>query len=146
MRIVTLKRRAEFVRIRGGARWSTATLVLEAKLRLQIRENEDPLVYDPRFGFTVTKKIGGAVVRNRVRRRLRAAVGALPPDLARPGHDYVLIARAGAVTSSFAHLQRDLVAAFARVHRTQSSPLVTDPHSAAGRRNPRSASARGKTS
>jgi ribonuclease P protein component len=98
MRIVTLKRRAEFVRIRGGGRWSTQTLVLETKPRAETREGKGGLVDDPRFGFTVTKKIGGAVVRNRVRRRLKEAVRALPPGLARPGHDYVLIARAGAFT------------------------------------------------
>ena len=119
MRIVTLKRRAEFVRIRGGGRWSTQTLVLETKPRAETREGKGGLVDDPRFGFTVTKKIGGAVVRNRVRRRLKEAVRALPPGLARPGHDYVLIARAGAFTCPFALLQRDLATAFGRVHRGQ---------------------------
>jgi len=130
MRIVTLKRRAEFVGIRGGGRWSTQILVLEAKPRVQTREGKGGLVDDPRFGFTVTKKIGGAVVRNRVRRRLKEAVRALAPGLARPGHDYVLIARAGAYSCPFALLQRDLAVAFGRVHRALPHVAGSAPHSA----------------
>ena len=152
MRIITLKRRAEFVRVRGGGRWSTQALVLEAKPRGDLREEEGGLVDDPRFGFTVTKKIGGAVVRNRVRRRLKAAVRDLSPGLARPGYDYVLIARAGAVSCPFTHLQHDLAAALGRVHRMRpqvaggasggTQPLAAKPgqvragrKSGAGRRN-----------
>jgi ribonuclease P protein component len=129
--------------------------VLEAKPRADAREGKGGEVDDPRFGFTVTKKIGGAVVRNRVRRRLKEAVRALPAGLARPGHDYVLIARAGASSCPFRLLQRDLAVAFGRVHRVL--PSVTDdatdhalqpvsgPDSGNGR-NRRSAPAHGKTS
>jgi ribonuclease P protein component len=60
-----------------------------------------------------------------VRRRLKAAVRGLPPGLARPAYDYVLIARAGAVTCPFRDLERDLVLALGRVHRTQ--PLAAKP-------------------
>lgn len=155
MRIATLKRRAEFVRIRGGARWSTGSLVLETKPRADTREGKGGLVDDPRFGFTVTKKIGGAVVRNRVRRRLKEAVRALPPGFARPGHDYVLIARAGAFACPFALLQRDLAVAFGRVHQAlpPGADGATDyaPHPVSGPgkgsgRNRRSAPAHRKTS
>lgn len=130
MRIVTLKRRAEFLRTRGGGRSATQILVLEAKPRDDTRDEKGGLVNDPRFGFTVTKKIGGAVVRNRVRRRFKEAVRALPAGLVRPGHDYVLIARAGACTCSFALLQRDLAAAFARVHRALSQVAGGASHGA----------------
>lgn len=121
MRIITLKRRAEFVRVRGGARWSSPILLLEARPREEIPDEKGGPVDDPHFGFTVTRKIGGAVVRNRVRRRLKAAVRGLPALLARPGHDYVVIARAGAVTCLFRELERDLAAALKRVHRTQAA-------------------------
>ena len=49
-----------------------------------------------RFGITVTKKIGGAVTRNRIKRRFRAAIREVAPALAAPAHDHVLIARPGA--------------------------------------------------
>lgn len=148
MRIATLKRRAEFIRIRGGARWSTGTLVLEAKPRTDTANEEMGSVERPRFGFTVTKKIGSAVVRNRVRRRLRAAVVALPPGLARPEYDYVLIARQGAIAGPFALLQRDLADALSRVHRGRSpgrGPSAPPP-APGSRRKPKSAPVHGKTS
>ena len=72
----------------------------------------------PRFGFTVTKKVGNAVVRNRARRRLREAVrlasAALP---VKPGHDYVIVGRLEAVRRSFEELGRELVRGLATVHK-----------------------------
>jgi ribonuclease P protein component len=109
--MITLKRRAEFLRIRGGARWSTAAFVLETKPR------EGNAAGEARFGFTVTKQLGKAVTRNRIRRRLREAVRLLAPGHGKPGHDYVLIARLPALDRPFADLSRDLETAFARVHR-----------------------------
>ena len=63
----TLKKRSDFLWVRGGRRWSAAAFVLEARTRQNVADAECPA----RFGFTVSKKVGGAVVRNRVRRRLR---------------------------------------------------------------------------
>lgn len=79
----------------------------------------------PRFGFTVTKKLGGAVVRNRIRRRLKAAILELVDGHARPGFDYVLIARKAALDRPFAALKKDLEDALHRVHhprRAQRPP------------------------
>jgi ribonuclease P protein component len=78
-----------------------------------------------RFGFTVSRKVGGAVVRNRIRRRLRALVATLNPVLVRPGCDYVLIARPGAAERSYAELKVDLEEALARVHRPQARARKT---------------------
>lgn len=69
-----------------------------------------------RFGFTVTKKLGNAVRRNRIKRRLREAVRSVAPQLARDGCDYVLIARHGAHLQKFAELVGDLKTAFKRVN------------------------------
>lgn len=68
-----------------------------------------------RVGFTVSRKVGGAVVRNRVRRRLRALAAELMPRLAAPGHDYVLIGRAATEERSFAALKQDLETALKHV-------------------------------
>jgi ribonuclease P protein component len=80
----------------------------------------------PRFGFTATKKLGKAVTRNRIRRRLKEAVRQVAPGAARDGCDYVLIAREAAATRPFAVLERDLAAAFAALH----APAVGKPHPA----------------
>jgi ribonuclease P protein component len=69
----------------------------------------------PRFGFTITKKIGGAVVRNRIRRRLRALVAGLGE--AHADHDYVVIARPGAIDRTYQDLKADLEQAVQRIHR-----------------------------
>jgi ribonuclease P protein component len=64
-----------------------------------------------RFGFTVTKKIGNAVVRNRIRRRLREAVRL--SSGAEPGTDYVLVGRRAALSLQFDRLVTDLMSGFA---------------------------------
>ncbi len=107
--VTTLKKRAEFQRVRKGARWAGAAFVLEGKAR----GSEG----GPRFGFTVTRQIGKAVERNRIRRRLKAAVGGVAPGHARGDFDYVVIARRPALTTDFAALEADLVKALGRVHK-----------------------------
>ena len=114
-RVTTLKKRAEYLRVRKGARCATPVFVLEAKAR----SHEDRVLPagEPRFGFTITRQVGKAVERNRIRRRLKAAVRNVGPDHAKGDFDYVLIARRPALTSEFAALVSELTRAFARVHR-----------------------------
>lgn len=69
------------------------------------------------IGITVTRKIGNAVVRNRARRRLRAALAAVMPGPARAGLDYVLVARPAALTIPFTSLIDDLRSAVAAAAR-----------------------------
>ncbi len=118
MELMILKRRAEFLRVRGGLRWSTPALVLEAKLRVASPDTGGEQAGSARFGFTVTKKIGNAVVRNRVRRRFKEAVRELLPQ-ARTGFDYVVIARPPAIDQSYSDLKADLLLALSRVHRVK---------------------------
>ncbi len=69
-----------------------------------------------RVGFTASRKVGGAVQRNRAKRRMRAAAAATLPLLGRAGHDYVLVARQVTVTCDFQGLVDDLVALLHAVH------------------------------
>ena len=117
MKLTTLKKRSEFLRIRGGARCPTPPFVLETKARTDPAASGEP----PRFGFTVTKAMGGAVDRNRIRRRLKAAVTAVAPAAARAGQDYVVIARKDALDRPFEDLKKDLERAFHRVHHAPAA-------------------------
>lgn len=113
-----LTHRSEFLRVAATRRkWAAPGLVLQAAPPV-----EAAAAASPRVGFTATRKIGGAVVRNRARRRLRAAVAAVMPAHARHGWDYVLVAREGTVTRPFADLLADLATALGRVHRRVESP------------------------
>ena len=101
----------------GGARYTAPSLVLQARRRERRAAEEGSL--DPhiaRFGFTATKSLGGAVIRNRARRRLKEAVRFAGPAAAFEGYDYVLIARSGTVQRRFTELIKDLERALAKVH------------------------------
>ena len=70
-----------------------------------------------RIGITVTKKIGGAVVRNRMKRRFRALSREILPALGFAGADHVLIGREGGIERPFAALREELQAALAKLKR-----------------------------
>jgi len=83
---------------------------------------------EPGIGFTVTKKTGNSPERNRIKRRLRAAVTACARDFL-PAHDYVLVGRREALSEPFAKLVADLGALIVRVH----APRSTDQRNSSGR-------------
>lgn len=112
-----LKTRPEFLFVKGGTRFTTPSLVLQARRRLP---STQPSLHLARFGFTATKSLGGAVVRNRARRRLKEAVQLTAPSHALEGYDYVLIARGGTVQRPFTDLIKDLERALAHVHEPSS--------------------------
>ena len=99
--LVTLTKRADFLAANRGRRAPMPGFVL----LVRPRGDEDQTM---RIGYTVTKKIGNAVVRNRMKRRFRALVRAMLPDLGIPGADHVLIGRAGGIERNFATLAGDL--------------------------------------
>ena len=70
-----------------------------------------------RVGFTVTRKIGNAVVRNRMKRRLRSLARELLPTLGLPGADHILIGRQGGIERPFATLRDELVKALGKIVR-----------------------------
>jgi len=74
-----------------------------------------------RVGFTVSRKVGNAVVRNRVRRRLREVARQIIPGQAQAGLDYVLVGRQGALKRDFAVLKNELVEALRRLKALSSA-------------------------
>lgn len=109
-----LKRRQDFV---AAAKASYAAM---PGMVVQMRERGDD--GPPRVGFTATRKLGNAVIRNRVKRRLREIARLRLAPLARRGRDYVLIGRAPAAVRPFPDLEKDLAAALKRLHRADQLP------------------------
>lgn len=107
-RLVRLKRRPEFLAAARGLKAGAAGFLLQA-----CRRPDEPETAG--VGFTVTRKIGGAVVRNRARRRLREAVRSLPVASFAPGWNYVVVARGAALTCPFTQLRTDLEACLRRL-------------------------------
>ncbi|MGV1759267.1 MULTISPECIES: ribonuclease P protein component [Rhizobium] len=97
-----LKSRPQFLAVREGEKRRGGFFLLE----MLDRKLTDA---DPRVGFTVTKKHGNAVERNRMRRRLKEAVRLHAGFAMQPGHDYVVVARRDVLTAPFEKLASELV-------------------------------------
>ncbi|MDE2577646.1 MAG: ribonuclease P protein component [Hyphomicrobiales bacterium] len=109
-----LKKRAEFLAAARGKRRHAAAFALQAVLRSG--DDAEP----PRFGLTVSKKVDArAVRRNRIRRRLRAALVQGAALSAAPGVDYVFVARAEALGRPFAALVADMAGALTAIGRPE---------------------------
>ena len=104
----TLTRRQDFILASCGLKHSCETMIV------QINQNDLGII---RVGFTCSKKVGNAVVRNRAKRRLRAVARGALPNLGRAGFDYVLIGRYGStVSSEFKILKNDFISALEALH------------------------------
>ena len=103
-----LKRRADFLSAAKGLACARGAVLVQARHR---KDDSDAV----RIGFTATRRIGGAVERNRAKRRLREAARLVAPGLARAGCDYVLIARSGVRKRPWARLLDDLKSALIRL-------------------------------
>ena len=120
-----MRHRADFLAAAAGAKASGSAFTLQARTR------DD--VGPPRVGFTVSKKVGNAVERNRVRRRLREIVRLAPAGRLQAGHDYVLVGRRAALGVPFARMVAELDGALDRLHRGHRPPPTRGPQSAKGR-------------
>ncbi|MGH6934906.1 MAG: ribonuclease P protein component [Methylocella sp.] len=149
-----LRRRADFLRAAKGMRFYAQGLTVQAAPRpirpetMEARAPGGPAIFGagirtdqtgdtldvfscaeapPRFGFTVTKQSGGAVQRNRIRRRLKEALRLLNPLPARPGYDYVILGRPQALSMPFLSLQGELIRALGKIAaRKNRRPIRRD--------------------
>lgn len=112
--LVRLKTRADFVYVAArGRRAVRQALILQAALRLGENDGGETV----RVGFTASRRVGNAVIRNRAKRRLRAAAGEVLTRSGRPGTDYVIIARSVTGARPYAELVADLETALRQVDR-----------------------------
>ena len=119
MKPVTLKKRSEFLAMRRARRVNRQAFLV------QLRSGNGHPGW--RVGYTVSKKCGNAVTRNRIRRRLRAAMSALAP-LCRDGFDYVIVATKAAATTRYATLRDDLQASLKSGHRLDEKSTGSRKH------------------
>ena len=113
VRLEVLARRADFLRAAQARRQGTGGFLVQARARREGEAAPDLI----RVGFTCSKKVGNAVIRNRAKRRLRALARAILPAEGRPGWDYVLVGRPETTVSrDFAQMLADLSRALAQIH------------------------------
>ncbi len=106
----TLKKRRDFLNIAStGIKWVTPAFAIQMGC--------DFVCTKPVIGYTATRKIGGAVQRNRAKRRMRALAAELLPTQGRKNSGYVLIARKSMVSKKYVELQADLKWALKRMHQ-----------------------------
>ena len=118
-----LVKRKDFLAAAAALRANSGALLLQG------RDRADETA--PRIGLTVTKKHGNAVERNRIRRRLRAAVRDALPRAGRTGFDYVIVARRAAIQLPFADLVKDIERGIARLHSgSRRRPRPATPETA----------------
>lgn len=115
-----MTRRADYLAANRGQRQTTPGFIL----LVRDRRDGDPAV---RLGITVSKKVGGAVVRNRMKRRFRVLGRELLAEHALPGADHVLIGRREGIERDFAALRAELTAALARAAKKAAKDKAPVP-------------------
>lgn len=108
-----LTRRADFLAANRGLRNARPGFVLLTRPNKGLGK---------RYGITVTKKIGNAVIRNRMKRRFRELLKATLPESGLSDHDHVLIGRAGGIERDFGTMLTELEQSLARAQTGKGDP------------------------
>ncbi len=112
MKVLTLKKRKDFIRAANGIKSVVSGLILQAAQNLSC--SDDDVCF---LGFTATKKLGKAHIRNKTKRRLRAAAAQVFPLNAKKGITYVLIGRYNTATISFETLKNNMLKALQTINK-----------------------------
>jgi ribonuclease P protein component len=117
-----IKKRSDFLAANRGKRYATPGFVLLVK----DRNDDDPAI---RLGITITKKVGNAVVRNRMRRRFRELALEMLADKGKAGADHILIGRDGGIERDFGELRADLAKALDKLcnQKRSAEPVEARP-------------------
>ncbi|MEY3941009.1 MAG: ribonuclease protein component [Pseudomonadota bacterium] len=103
-----IKKRSDFLAANRGKRYATPGFVL----LVRDRQDDSPAI---RLGITITKKVGNAVIRNRMRRRFRALAQEMLADKGKAGADHILIGRESGIERDFDALRADMVKALGKI-------------------------------
>jgi ribonuclease P protein component len=103
-----IKKRSDFLAANRGKRYATPGFVL----LVRDRQDDNPAI---RLGITITKKVGNAVIRNRMRRRFRALAQEMLADKGKAGADHILIGRDSGIERDFDALRADMVKALGKI-------------------------------
>lgn len=110
-----IKKRADFLSANRGKRYAAPGFVL------LVHDRGDETA-DIRLGITITKKVGNAVIRNRMRRRFRALMRELLDDMGLPGADHILIGRKNGIEMDFDRLRHDLTRGLTKLGQRTKKP------------------------
>lgn len=103
-----IKKRSDYLAANRGKRYATPGFVL----LVRDRQDDSPAI---RLGITITKKVGNAVIRNRMRRRFRALAQEMLADKGKAGADHILIGRDSGIERDFDALRADMVKALGKL-------------------------------
>ena len=123
--LAIMRKRADFLAANRGLRIARPGFVLLVRPNSESDNSSDARPgqqLGKRYGITVTKKIGNAVVRNRMKRRFRELLRAALPERGLPDHDHVLIGREGGIERDFALLGEELAHALERAAAGKGDP------------------------
>ncbi|HEV2079896.1 MAG TPA: ribonuclease P protein component [Allosphingosinicella sp.] len=138
-RLTTIRRRADFLAANKALRAPMPGFVL----LVRDRQDGDPSI---RLGITVTRKIGGAVVRNRMKRRFRALAREVLPTSGIPGADHILIGRSGGVERPYDQLSQELTKALKKLKNTvRPEPVEGLPLTSFGQEKERASTSSART-
>ncbi|MDJ0612965.1 MAG: ribonuclease P protein component [Rhizobiaceae bacterium] len=111
--VTSLKKRRDFLRLRKAPTYRSKLFTVSGRM-------DAATSGDTRIGYTVTTKLGNAVVRNRIKRRLRAATRSVLPEKGLRGFDYVVIARRAVLRAEYTDLINEFSCALDHIHKNRS--------------------------